>query len=544
MAERKMTLTTGWLHLPIERSAAGRYLSVICEGETVLELFASIAEGTPAFYCPLDLTNWKGREIAMRLEGNSEALHGIVQTEAMRHGHPLYPNLGEEGLRPKYHYTARRGWISDANGLFFDGERYHLYYQHNPYSVLPRNASIGWGHAVSTDCVHWREGCEAMRPMRRNDLVASGSCIVDRRGCAGFGCGAVIAAYTRLNAFDWTNQTFFHPAHGQYFAYSTDGGTTFSDFPENPVIPTENGAPWRDPRLTELEDGRFCCSVYETKDGEDCVSFYLSDDLRHWTKASSATDLCECPDFFPLKVRESQETVWVLYGGRGNVRTGQFCDGRFLASGPEYYLDYGPSAYAGQTWTGTKDSHTRRHISWLIDGDLRWDSQLNGWSENNQSYPDMPFSQCMSVVCELSVVRAGAEYRVLRQPIEALETLRQGAETVNASGKRIEISLFRSGDAQLTIVCTQPIHVALGNAWFDYDPSAAEARFSSGRTAHLLRGGALSLRVLTDAMSAEFFLQDEISASYGMRIDETPQLFVESEAPLCAEGQTARLQST
>lgn len=64
--------------------------------------------------------------------------------------------------RPAFHFVAPAGWLNDPNGLTQKDGWYHLFYQYNPYE--PVHHRIHWGHARSTDLVHWEHLPIALEP--------------------------------------------------------------------------------------------------------------------------------------------------------------------------------------------------------------------------------------------------------------------------------------------------------------------------------------------------------------------------------------------
>jgi len=84
----------------------------------------------------------------------------------------------DEPLRPQFHYTPRKNWINDPNGLVFYKGEYHLLFQYNPFGN--EWGHMSWGHAVSRDMVHWKELPVAI-PEQNGVMIFSGSAAVDRR---------------------------------------------------------------------------------------------------------------------------------------------------------------------------------------------------------------------------------------------------------------------------------------------------------------------------------------------------------------------------
>src|SRR3954471_1847741 len=98
--------------------------------------------------------------------------------------------------RPVYHYTSAKNFMNDTNGLIFHNGVYHMFYQYNPYGTTAGNGS--WGHATSTDLVHWKQQPVAI-PSDATEDVWSGSVVFDKTNSSGFGSlrnPPMVAMYT------------------------------------------------------------------------------------------------------------------------------------------------------------------------------------------------------------------------------------------------------------------------------------------------------------------------------------------------------------
>jgi sucrose-6-phosphate hydrolase SacC (GH32 family) len=85
--------------------------------------------------------------------------------------------------RPQYHFMAPEHWMNEPHAPVYAGGQYHLFYQQNQHGPYWHN--ISWGHGMSPDMVHWRDGPTALVPTAGSvapDGVWSGSAALDASG--------------------------------------------------------------------------------------------------------------------------------------------------------------------------------------------------------------------------------------------------------------------------------------------------------------------------------------------------------------------------
>ena len=384
-----------YLNLPVRNGATMRRMRVLRGLQVMRELDLELAPGEPDFYTFLDLTPFRGHTLTLWLgdafEGE-DAFQGISQDDEIRGAADLY----REQLRPQFHFSSRRGWSNDPNGLVYTGGEYHLFYQHNPYGWQWGN--MHWGHAVSKDLVHWEELPVALYPDALGTCF-SGSAVVDAQNTAGFRTGAeppLVCIYTAAGE-----------PFTQCLAYSNDRGRTFTKYEGNPVLPHIIGAN-RDPKVIWYEPERkWMMALY--LDQND-YALFASPDLKQWERLGDVPvpGSSECPEFFPIALDgDAQQTPWVFYGGNGSYLVGAF-DGRTFTpeSGPHRF-HYGNCFYASQTFNGIPTREGRRiQIAW-----------------GTREMPGMPFNQMMDFPTELTLRTTGEGPRLFVEPVREVKRL-------------------------------------------------------------------------------------------------------------------------
>jgi fructan beta-fructosidase len=340
-----------------------------------------------------------------------------------------------EPHRPQYHFTPPTMWMNDPNGLvFYEGE-YHLFYQHYPEGNVW--GPMHWGHAVSTDLVHWQHLPIALYPDSLG-MIFSGSAVVDWQNTSGFGLDGkppLVAIFTQhLMAGEKAGRTDFQY---QSIAYSNDRGRTWTKYRGNPVVPnTQQIKDFRDPKVSWDEARRQWLMVFAA---QDHVMLWASADLKKWTHLSdfgkafgSHGGVWECPDLFPITAEDTGEKRWVLLqsinpgspnGGSGTQYfVGDF-DGKNFTPDPSFaadvtggkavWLDWGRDNYAGVTWSDIPATDGRRlFIGWMSNWDYATVVPTEAWRS------------AMTLPRQLVLRKTAAGFRLFQQPVKELEALR------------------------------------------------------------------------------------------------------------------------
>ncbi len=437
--------------------------------------------------------------------------------------------------------------MNDPNGMVYHDGEYHLFYQHNPFG--DKWGHMSWGHAVSSDLVHWQHLPLALS--EQEDLrIYSGSVVVDSSNSSGFGTDGhpLVAIYTghRESSRNTTR------VEDQRLAYSNDRGRTWTQYSSNPVL--DCGLPdFRDPKVFWHEKTRRWIMVVVLP-MEKTMRLYASSDLKRWTQLSEFGPagawrdpiIWECPDLFSLEVDgEPHVSKWVLIvninpggpaGGSGaQYFVGEFDGTQFIceseqSSGAALWLDHGSDFYAAVTWSNVPESDGRRIL-------LGW---MSNWAYT-RDVPTAPWRSAMTIPRFLMLRRTPAGLRLAQMPIDELGILREEPALVfsggsfaaadswlyqqNDLGELLDVEMtfsdvstdapfvmnIRTGAGEVTTIAIDPQggQLALDRTHSGLKGFHPAFATSSSHAAPLrIANGKLRIRFLLDTSSLEVFAQD------------------------------------
>ncbi|MCW1887640.1 glycoside hydrolase family 32 protein [Luteolibacter flavescens] len=418
------------------------------------------------------------------------------------------PAIGyDQQHRPQFHFTSRRNWLNDPNGMVFDGEKYHLFFQHNPLGTGWGNMT--WGHATSTDMIHWRQKDHALLPYQiegRSGTIFSGSAVVDHNNSL----GVQTSSRKTLAAF----YTYAHSSFYQALAYSTDGGVTWDYHDEGRAVVPYQGfdAGERDPKVFWHEASQKWVMLLWVQSGPGRIRFFTSTDLKEWTFASDLMRdwAFECMDMFPLPVDGNPaQTKWVIYDASFDYEIGSFDGTQFVTEAGPFKASHG-SFYAAQSFNQAPGGRVVQ-VGWM-----------NGGPDSSAAY-GVPFNQQMSFPCDLTLRTTPAGVRLCANPIPEIsalvtsthETTGQVLDATNllaAAGPLdlVDLSIEFSPGTATQVVIDLPrttVRYNVANSTFTFtDVNGNAGTLFDGAVEP--RAGRVKLRLLLDRLSLEAYAFD------------------------------------
>ncbi|MFD1161246.1 glycoside hydrolase family 32 protein [Hwangdonia seohaensis] len=372
----------------------------------------------------------------------------------------------EDLYRPNFHFTPKKGWMNDPNGMFYKDGFYHLYFQHYPNGNTW--GPMHWGHAISTDMVTWKEMPIAIYPDEKG-YIFSGSAVVDINNSSGFSKDGIVPIIAMFTYHDMDAEKAGKTNYqSQAIAYSLDEGQTFIKYSENPVIKNPGIRDFRDPKMVwdSIHEKWLMVLAAGQK-----IMFYSSQNLKDWKQESDFGTgigghggVWECPDFFPLKVQGTNEVKWVLLvsinpgGPNGGSATQYFVgdfDGKQFKIDPSFkndlnkkenksiWIDYGRDNYAGVTWANIPDADGRKLF-------MGW---MSNWEYAN-AVPTETWRSAMTVARTVELQKVNSSYKLLFKPVKELTNYRgtkleMESVTINGSTKIIDSKSINLSSAEI-----------------------------------------------------------------------------------------------
>jgi len=476
-----------YLKIPIKNGAPKRNIELWSGKDKIRWFDAELADSVFDWIAYLDIEKWKGQQLKVVTNASDKEIrlfNPLTQNDTDDN-----TNVYVEAGRGQFHFSAKRGWLNDPNGLVFFNGQYHLFFQHNPYGTSWGN--MHWGHAVSADLVHWKEIGEALYP-DESGVMFSGGAVVDSSNTA-----KPMALFYTAAEKSW----------GQGLAYSLDG-QKFEKMPQHILAKITTGN--RDPKVIWHAGSQHWVLVLYVEDEHEqhTMQLFTSKDMKEWTFASKIKGgrgndryLFECPELFELAVDGNPKNKkWVLTGANSQYAIGNFDGKLFLPEVERLFSQYGRDYYAAQTFSNEPKGR-RIEIGW-------WRTHTNqGGSAFNQS---------MSIPMELKLRTTEKGIRLFREPVVELQKLRKEKHSVR--GKKVNASLpnvlqgFKNELAEVNLVIdpqsAKNIQINVRGLAMNYNVLTEELVVDNVRAQVPLRNKKLAFKLFVDRTGLELFAQD------------------------------------
>ncbi len=468
-----------YLVFPVSCHAQDKRLFFYTDGKLVYDIVFRLDYDNPEYYFPLNIERFCGRTMQIDCDKEME-----IQVDKRDHVEVSYDGK----YRPYAHFTAKRGWLNDPNGLVYYNGYYHMFFQHNPVDCKWEN--MHWGHAVSTDLIHWQEREIAFYPDEEG-TVFSGSAIVDWKNVTGLKQNendVILIFYTCAGS---TSEASKGKPFTQNLAYSIDGGKNFVNYEKNPLI-TQCVEGNRDPKVIYYEpDDSYIMALYLE---EHQYVLFKSKNMLDWEQIQriDLPDDTECPDFFPLAADDNpNESRWVFIGASDRYLVGRFDGEKFAAEGDGKRLNYGNNSYAAQSWSDIPGRRVRTAFSTV-------------------AIPGEPYASCMNLPQEMFLKKVDGEIKLCVLPVKEVELLYKKEDYL----KNISIAAGEPfGHRVSSKCCDITLRVPVQNAFvfslfgleLSYDAQQSVLRCLDREAPVKGENGFLTVRLLMDTINTEIF---------------------------------------
>ena len=315
-----------YLVFPCTRGATGQNkLSIDVDGKPYLSVAGSlITASDPDHWRFIDLEPMQGKMLSVKIEGPGAAAIDLVKTSNAIPGKtPVYQEPG----RAQVHFSPIRGSLNDPCGMVYYEGKWHLYFALKRFYNDNGNPNSMWGHAVSSDLIHWEELPIFMPAVDGKYSFWTGGAAVDVENTTGLGKPGKPAIVYSANNGNYGPSPFT-----QNIFVSTDGGMTAQWNPEMMYKPlpkedARRGGGTRDPMiLWYAPEKKWVMVVFnQPPGGRNGFYFFESKDLKNWTETSVLEDMYECPNLFQLPVDGKKDDMrWVTWGSPTEYLIGKF----------------------------------------------------------------------------------------------------------------------------------------------------------------------------------------------------------------------------